>query len=616
MQYGIHWIRNAAQMGVDRSKSVVRTWIESPQILRQLIRDSQWWQILCCTGLGMVVGVVIALLHEMVQFLHRWMFNLHSEERLSAALDIDTMLIWLVPILGGLAVGVNNLLLDKWRSKEIVDPIEANAVLGGRMSMRDNLKLLWLSLLSNGSGASMGMEAAYTQMGSGILSSVGKVLQLRREDLRVFVAAGAAAAIAAAFNAPLAGAFYAFELILGSYTIAALPPVALSALASALTMRVLSGNEPIFELTRGLSEIPDWNYPVFFLMGIMAAGIGIATMKMTTFFEQFGTRLHAPNWIRPAIGGTVLAFLASLSPQVLGSGQGAIMMHLEGQFPVLLVLSLLVLKMIASAVSVGSGFRGGLFSAALFIGCLFGQMVGILISAVHPLEPEGIQCFMLVGMGAVATSIIGAPIAMVMLVLELTGSFPDTTGVIVGVLVASFITRQSFGYSFSTWRFHLRGRRITSGADISWMNELMVEQLLRSDPKTVRDTMSLAALREETPAGSTRRLFVLDDNGFYLGMLDVPSLHSHDLDKKLDELCARDLVHSREAFLTPNQGIQEALFSFKAAQQEVLPVLASVDSHQLIGYVSESYALRRYADALEQHNMRQSLAGTPLSSKT
>lgn len=612
MHRSVFWMKSTAQAGLHQGRAVVRTWIDSPQILRRLIRESQPLQTLCCIGLGMAVGVMITLLHEMVQFLHRLMFDLPEHTRLSASTDVDARLIILVPVLGGLFLGFNVWLLRRWRDSEMVDPIEANATMGGRMSMRDNVRLLWLCLLSNGAGASMGMEAAYTQMGAGMLSSAGKLLQLRREDLRVFVAAGAAAAIAGAFNAPLAGAFYAFELVLSSYTIAALPSVALCALASALVTRVLTGDEPIFQLTSGITDIPDWNYPVFFVMGIGAAFIGIATMKMTTFCEQYAARARLAEWLRPAIGGALLALLATLYPQVLGSGQGAISLHLQQQWPLYTLLGLLALKMVASAISIGWGFRGGLFSSSLFIGCLFGQCVGIIVSAFAGLGPEQMECFILVGMGAVATSIIGAPIAMVLLILEMTGSFPATTGVMVGVLVASAITRQLFGYSFSTWRFHVRGVRISSGADVAWIHELTVEKFLRSDPKTVAATATLAELREQAPPGSMRRLFVLDANGFYIGMLDVPSLHSNDLDKKL-EMTARELAHSGEHFLLPSQNIQEALASFKQSEQEVLPVLAGQDSHALIGYVSEAYALRRYADALELHNMQQSLAGSPVT---
>lgn len=596
-------------------KSVVRSWIESPQILRRLIRESQPWQILCCIGLGIVVGVMITLLHELVQWLHRAAFVLPEDTRLSAASAINPRSLVLVPVLGGLLLGLNVWLMRRWRSAEMVDPIEANATLGGRMSMRDNLRLLWLALLSNGAGSSIGMEAAYTQMGAGILSTAGQMLQLRREDLRVFVAAGAAAAIAGAFNAPLAGAFYAFELVLGSYTIAALPSVALCALASALVTRVLTSGEPVFHLSDTIVDIPDWHYPVFLLMGVVGAFIGIATMRITTFCENRAARAKLAEWLRPAIGGAFLALLATLYPQVLGSGQGAIGLHLQQEWPLYTLLFLLLLKMLASAISIGSGFRGGLFSSSLFIGCLFGQCVGIFIDTFSALTQEQMECFILVGMGAVATSIIGAPIAIVLLILEMTGSFPATTGVMVGGLVASAMTRQLFGYSFSTWRFHLRGVRISSGADIGWIHELTVQRFMRTDPKTVQADTPLPQLRELAPAGTTRRLFVLDEGGFYIGMLDVPALHSHSLDKKT-EMTARNLAHSGESFLLPGYHIQQALAAFKQAEQEVLPVLAGIDSHVLVGYVSEAYALRRYADALELHNMQSSLAGSPIAAET
>ncbi|MEJ0010216.1 MAG: chloride channel protein [Alphaproteobacteria bacterium] len=586
-------------------------WLEQPQTLRRILRESPPAQIVLCAGLGVAVGFVTVLVHWAMLGAHRLTFHLGHQQHLSSAHDLSSMRVLLVPTLGGAFLGLVTLLIRLWRPREIVDPIEANAIYGGRMSLIDSTRLLFAALLSNAAGASMGMEAGFSQIGSGIMSWVGQRLQFRREDLRIFVAAGSAAAIAAAFNAPLAGAFYGFELVLSTYTVVALPQVAVAALASVLTMRTFTHGEMLFTLPLDFTSIPPWNYPFFVILGIGSAGIGIGTMKLVARCEQISQKLPLPEWLHPAVGGLILSLIAVMFPQVLGSGQGAIDDHLHNHWPLLMLVALMVAKIVASAVSVGAGFRGGLFSSSLLIGCLFGQIMGMVAGIVMPQTQQ--ESFMLVGMGAVGASIIGAPVTMVLLILEMTGNFPATTAVLLGVLIASALTRYMFGYSFSTWRFHLRGLRISGAHDIGWIRDITVRKLMQEGGHLVEAATPLVELRLAVPADSTRRIFVIDEDQRYQGVIDVAQLHSADLDKDVGGMTALNLAKARDAYLLPVQNIQQALERFAAYEQEVLPVLASDVDTKVLGYVSEAYALRRYAHELESRNVALSNAGSPVS---
>ena len=593
------------------AQSVLESWFEQPELFRRFVRDSQPGQAAICALLGVLVGAVTVLLHSIVMHLHHTFFLLKEDEHLSAMTDLSTTRVIFVPIIGGLALGLVALGFKKWRPRDVVDPIEANAILGGRMSFTDNFRLLAESIVSNAAGVSIGMEAAFTQLGSGIMSWVGQRFQLRREDLRIFVAAGSAAAISAAFNAPLAGAFYGFELVLSSYTIAALSPVAIAALASALFVRIFTNDEPIFSLPITISDIPMWNYPLFFVVGIGAALVSITTMKMVTKCEHLVRRLPVEDWLRPAMGGLALGILAIFVPQILGSGQGAIDQHFHEHWSLIVLLILLGAKMVASAITLGTGFRGGMFSASLFLGCLFGEICGIVANFILPQVEGQLEVFMLVGIGAVASCIIGAPVTMVLLVLEMTGNFQATTAVLLGVLVASAITRYFFGYSFSTWRFHLRGLRIQGAQDIGWISDITVSKLMRTDIKTVLDTTSLEDLRKIAPPGSLRRIFVKDNMDDYHGMIDINALHNPDLDNNLAGKTALDLAKGKEYFLTPYQDIQQILKRFDEAALEELPVLSA---SKVVGFVTEAYALRRYAQELEYRNLGRPTSATAKSS--
>jgi len=240
------------------------------------------------------------------------------------------------------------------------------------MSLIDSLNLAGLSLLSGGFGASVGLEAAYTQLGAGFASKAGRLLKLRRADLRMLVGCGAAAAIAAAFNAPLTGAFYAFELIVGSYTLDLLAPVTLAALAGTIAARVTFGADPVFGADQPIT-FNSRDYVLFALLGIASGGLAIVTMKLVTRVESWLRASRLPGWLRPAVGGIAVGGIAFVYPQVLGSGHGAIEFNLAAGFALPVTAGLVIAKIVASAISIGAGFRGGLFSSALFLGTLFGS---------------------------------------------------------------------------------------------------------------------------------------------------------------------------------------------------------------------------------------------------
>src|SRR6185312_5601548 len=226
------------------------------------LRDVEPGQILLCALMGCFIGAAVDLLREGVAWLHVFDFGIPVDHYLSEGSGVSRARLLFVPLLGGLLLGLAALLRQSLKPGDIVDPIEANALHGGRMSLSDSLWLTFTTLVSNGAGASLGMEAGYSQLGAGVYSWLGRYFRLRRTDLRVFVTAGAGAAIAAAFNAPLAGAFYGYELILGSYTTRALAPVVVATVCAALTQRAMSHMNAMFEVG-GSFNVPSESYFLF-----------------------------------------------------------------------------------------------------------------------------------------------------------------------------------------------------------------------------------------------------------------------------------------------------------------------------------------------------------------
>jgi CIC family chloride channel protein len=565
------------------------------------LRDNEIALLAISALLGAAAGIGVGAVQRFVQLFHQLNFAIPAEAHLSAAGTIAWWRLLVVPIIGGLLSGTVAYLIRRRRRRETVDAIEANALFGGRMSLTDSAALTGLTMISSGFGASVGMEAGFTQLGAGFASYLGQRLSMRRSDLRTLVGCGAAAAIAAAFDAPLAGAFYAFELVIGGYSAPVLAPIAVAAVSGTLVVRGIFGADSIFALNTPI-HVSALDYAFFAALGVVAAAIGIATMTGVTWVEQIFRRLKVPAWVRPAIGGAVVGLIATIFPEVMGSGHGAIQLTLDHVFPSGVLLGLVAAKGLASAVSVGSGFRGGLFSSSLLLGSVYGGAAVMLIDAAfaglggapHALDPVA---YMLVGMASMAAAIIGAPLTMIFLVLEQTGSFLAAVGVMVGVIIASVVVRLTFGYSFATWRFHQRGVAIRGAHDIGWIQDLTVEQLMRRDFQTAPLGMTVAAFRAQFPLTGTKRVFVVDERNRYSGMIVTADAHDPDIDahRHIDGLRLAE-----DDFLLPGQNVRLALNRFTSAAVESLAVVSDAAERRVIGFVTEGYALRRYNEEFER----------------
>lgn len=591
--------RLTGSLSEGRRKAQLRGRLLLRSFVRSELRNSNLMLLGFAAGVGVLGGLAVVLMEQILRGIHRATFELSVTEHLSEGFALSWWRILLMPALGGVLIGLVGWAIRAWRSREAVDPIEANALYGGRMSLVDSLNIGLLTLISSGFGASVGMEAAYTQIASSLGSRLGVLLRLRREDVRTLVGCGAAAGIAAAFNAPLGGAFYAFELIIGGYTLARLAPVAIAALAGALTARGLLGADPIFVIDRSV-RIGTADYAGFLALGVASAGLGILVMKGVTGTERLFRGRAIPVMVRPVLGGLVVGAVALAFPQVLGSGHGAIVQDLRIGFFLPVLVGLVAAKILASAVSIGAGFRGGLFSSSLFLGSIFGSAVGRLVEAIVPVLNLDPLAYALVGMGSVAAAIVGAPVTMVLLILETTGDFSATVGVLVGVIAASVAVRHWFGYSFATWRFHLRGLKIDSPEDIGWIEELSVGALMRRDVPIVRGDATLADLRRDFPSGAEKQLFVADENGQLLGVIDADELHGPGHEEDAEIVQATGLARETPNYLLPRENVRTALERFRAASAEALPVVSGPKDRRVVGYLTEAYALRRYAQELER----------------
>jgi CIC family chloride channel protein len=571
-------------------------YLEAPRRLRAFVRAHETSLVVLAVLVGTISGLVVAAMSTAVEALHVALFNLEWGDRLSSQFRIEPWRALLVPSLGGLLLGLGFLVLSRWRPAREIDPIEANALHGGQMSFRGSVIVALQTVWSSGVGASVGLEAGYTQLASGLAASLGRAFHLRRADQRIMVGCGAAAAIAGAFGAPLAGAFYAFELVIGGYTPASLTPVGVAAVAGYFVTQGFT----VLSFGVGVGPVGDVlgrDLAIASLLGILAALTGIAIMRGVTLCETLlaKTRLWPP--LRPALGGLAVGLLALVTPQVMSSGHGAL--HFAGfvSIPLTVIAIMFALKAIASVLSLGSGFRGGLFFATLFLGALGGHLFAAGFDVIWPGLNLNPNVYAIVGMSALSASVIGGPLTMSFIALESTGNLWLTTAVLVAVILSTQITRELFGYSFATWRLHLRGETIRSAADVGWLRDLTVGRLMRSDVATVNADMKIEEFREKFPLGSKTQVVAVDAAGRYAGLALVAEAHAQETEQ-VGKLAG--ILHCRDVVLYPVMNIQEAIAAFDTAEAESLVVVDSGDQWRPIGILTEAHAMRRYAEESEQ----------------
>lgn len=560
--------------------------------LRRRFRASDGWFIGLATGVGALAGLLTVLQGSIAHGLQAHFFGISPDTRLSLAPPLTVPQLLVLP-LGGLLLGIFTLLV-RARRRALVDAVEANALHGGRMSMRDNLVVSTQTLLSNGFGASVGLEAAYAQMGAGAGSHLGRILRLRRADMRTLVGAGAGAAIAAAFGAPLTGAFYAFEIVIGAYSPSALAPVAAAALAGTFVAQSM-GLTPYLLTAPAVAPLRPRDYAIAVAIGMLCALVGVAIMRLVAWVEAHVNATRIPYWLRPAVGGVLLIPLAMLSPQVLSSGHGALHADLAAGATLAFLATVFFLKSAASVVSLGFGFRGGLFFASLFLGTLLGSLFakGIDAGLGFPLIDPATAS--LVAMAALAAGIIGSPMTMAMLVLEATHDFVLASAVMAAVLVTSTLVRQVFGYSFSTWRLHLRGESIKSARDVGWMRALSAGKMMQVNPDSAPADLTVGELRKRFPLGTVNRVVLVDDAGRYAGIVPLSALYA---DGAREQDAVERFVRKKDRVLHADMGIAAVMRAFDAAQTDELVVVD--EDRRLLGLLTESYVRRRYAEELEQ----------------
>lgn len=567
--------------------------------LRALVRAYDVLLIPLALIIGVIAGSTVTLISEIAQLAHVVIYGIPIDVRLSANSTVNPLAAAIAPAAGGLILGIMEWSRRRWKIAQAVDPIEANALRGGHLSIRDSVVVTTQTLISNGCGASVGLEAGYTQIGAGAASLLGRKLNLRRSDLRLMVGCGAAGAISAAFGAPLTGAFYAFELIVGVYSIASAAPILAASISAALIANWLGGAPYSLEASH-LVAVAGEQYPSLIALGLLTGLLGIGIIRASSWLERIFNQKWLPVWGRPVLGGFCVGAMAMVTPQVLGAGHGAMVLNLNRDMAATLIITIVVLKLSACLISLASGFRGGLFFASLFVGCMIGKLYAVLlhVSSIDlSLDPTTSA---LTGMACLGVAIVGGPLTMSFLVLEMTRNLEVSAGVLAACFVTSVAVRGIFGHSFSTWRLHLRGETVRSANDIGWLRNLTVGRMMRTDVPLIVETATVAECIAEFATGAGQARIIVGADHAYRGIILSGELNAAAVDPQVRDRPAIDYAKYVDTFLLPAMNVKMAMKAFDQAEADVLAVVENVTSRKIVGFLNESYAGRRYVEELDR----------------
>ncbi len=570
--------------------------------------------VLIIAGVIGLLGGYGAVLFRFVIKIAQYGFYRNSNDILTFAHQLSPYTIIFIPAIGGLIVGF----LVYFGAREakghgVPEVMEAIALRDGRIRKRVAAVKIAASAVCIGSGGSVGREGPIVQIGSSLASTINQLIDMPGIHHRTMVGCGAAAGIAATFNAPIAGVLFALEVLLGDFGVASFSPVVLSSVTATIISRHYLGDFPAFVIPPyNLNSL--WEFAFYPFLGAMAGLVGILFILILYKTEDLFDVLPIPEWLKPALGGLMLGLILSKWPHVFGVGYGAINDALLNKLPGLFLALLVLLKIVATSVTLGSGGSGGIFAPSLFIGSMLGGAFGCLANTLFPGIPASPGAYALVGMGAVVAGTTHAPITAILIIFEMSSDYKIILPMMITCILSSIITISLNKGSIYTIKLLRRGIDIAGGMEQNILRTLKVGEIMTRDVPKVPESMNLFNLINTFKTMAVSYLHVVNIQGELTGIISF-----RDLRPLLEEYALHDLVVAKDVAsehvvtVTPDMNILEALHLMSERGISQLPVVPTGDSRKVIGTLRDKDVIAAYDKAVIRHEIRgsESIASKP-----
>jgi CIC family chloride channel protein len=509
-------------------------------------------------------------------------------------------IIW-IPAIGGLIVGpLIYFYAREAKGHGVPEVMEAIALKGGLIRKRLVFVKTLASAICIASGGSVGREGPIVQIGSAIGSTISQVLKVSTERMKTLVGCGAAAGIAATFNAPIAGAMFALEIILGDFGIATFSPIVISSVAATAVSRHFLGDSPAF-IVPSYELVSSWEFPLYFFLGILCALVALAFVFMLYRTEDFFNQLRFPEYLRPVLGGIMLGCMALVFPQILGVGYGAIDQVLLQQFSWYFVLFLVFVKILATSITIGSGGSGGIFAPSLFIGAMTGGCFGMFVHTVFPDITASPAAYSIVGMGAVVSAATHGPLTAILMLFEMTGDYKIILPLMITCIISSVVISQIKKESIYTLKLIRKGIDIKAGREINLLKSIPVKSIMNKKVQTLFDGLTMGRLFQIISKSKYNSFPVIDKDNKLTGMLSFNDYSEALFNEDLKHLViVRDIATLDVVKISVNDNIFNALEKISPRDLSILPVVSFEDDTQLLGILTRRDIMRAYNQAVQK----------------
>lgn len=544
-------------------------------------------------GLGAGFGAVI------FRWLIGWFTTLSFTTARSALDFMGRYYVIIIPAVGGLFVGpMIYFFAREAKGHGVPEVMEAIAMHGGRIRPIVVVIKSLASSICIGSGGSVGREGPIVQIGSALGSTLGQILRLSDDRIRNLVACGAAGGIAATFNAPIAGVLFALEIILGEFSVGYFSTVVISSVTASIIGHVFLGDEPSFPVPP-YSMVSPWELLLYAVLGVAAAFVAVAFTHTLYKFEDIFDAWRFPEYLKPMAGGLGMGIIGLYFPDLFGVGYGAIERALLGEILGGTVLLLLVLKVIATSLTIGSGGSGGVFAPSLFIGSMLGAAYGVAVHHWLPTLTAAPGAYALVGMAAVFAGAARAPITSIIILFEMTDDYRIILPLMFATVISTLLSEHLSRESVYTLKLTRRGIHLERGRDIDVMQGITVGEAMTPDPETVSVNTTLRELADRFATSHYHGYPVLDEEGRLYGVVTLQDLERVTRNGKrppgatVGQICTRNPLVAY-----PDEPLWAALKRIGTRDIGRLPVVSREDPTRLVGLIRGNDIIRAYNKAI------------------
>ena len=566
--------------------------------LRSFLADEHTIMVLLGIIVGVVGGYGAVGFRYLINFIQSIAYGSSAE-----LLDVIQSIPWYVriaiPAIGGLIVGpIVYFFAREAKGHGVPEVMYAVALKQGIIRKRIVFIKALVSAICIGTGGSVGREGPIVQIGSAVGSAMGQLFNVSANRIRTMVGCGAAAGIAATFNAPMAGSLFAIEIILGEFEIASFSPIVISAVSATAVSRHYLGDIPAFILPEYILH-SSLEFPLYAILGILCALVAVGFTLFLYRAEDAWDSIKFPEYLKAVIGGLMMGTMGLIFPQVLGVGYGAIdlalMIKLSWWFMALLVLC----KILATSITIGSGGSGGIFAPSLFMGAMTGGTFGAVVHYFFPSVAVSPGAYAVVGMGAVVAATTHGPLQAILIIFEMTGNYKVILPLMITCIISCLIARRLCGESIYTFKLIRRGINIRGGKEINILSSMYVKNVMYHTVEIIPETLRLQEFAKGLPESRSNNFVVVNDKEEITGVLTFLDYYDDLFNGKLDDqMVVRDIMTSDVVTVSIEDNLGTALEKITAGDFSILPVVSADNPLKMLGILTRRDILEAYDQAV------------------